>query len=167
MSIAPRIEAHLSRVGVSYNLVHHPETHTSLASSRTARIPSTQMAKAVVTHDGENYRLCVIPASNKLVTRWLDSRMGRQYRLVNEDELKDLFEDCEKGAVPALGQVYGLPVIWDQTLQNMRDIYFESGDHQNLVHVDQGAFMQLMGLQDKNVISCLTEDYETRTQLIH
>jgi len=167
MSIAPRVEAHLSRVGVNYDLVQHPRTNTSLASARSAHIPSKQMAKAVMTHDGDNYRLCVIPASHRLVTSLLDRHMGRHYRLVKEAELETLFEDCETGAIPALGQVYGLPVIWDKSLQSLQDVYFESGDHRNLIHVNHGAFMQLMGLQENDVISCPNEDYDARSQLIH
>ena len=128
MSMAPRIEAHLSKVGVHYDLVRHPYSGTSLSTARLAHIPSSQMAKAIMTHDGENYRLCVIPADHRLVLAWLNQHMGGHYRLVPEQELAALFDDCELGAIPALGQVYGLPVIWDQSLREMQDIYFESGD---------------------------------------
>ena len=67
----------------------------------------------------------------------------------DEAELKILFDDCEQGAVPALGQVYGLPVIWDKSLEGLTSIYFESGDHQNLIRVDHGSFMQLMKVSIK------------------
>lgn len=167
MSIAPRIEAHLSKVGVNYDVIQHPESHTSLASARLAKVPAQQLAKAVITHDGDNYRLCVIPATHQLVPELLDQHMGGgHYRLVHEEEIKTLFDDCEAGAVPALGQVYGMPVIWDKSLEHLPDIYFESGDHHNLIHVNHGSFMQLMGLQDNDVISCPTEFYEARTQMI-
>lgn len=168
MSIAPRIEAHLSRVGVNYDLIQHPESHTSLASARLANVPASQMAKAVITHDGDNYRLCVIPATHQLVPELLDQHMGKgsHYRLVNENELKSLFDDCEEGAIPALGQVYGLPVVWDKSLEALPSIYFESGDHHNLVHVNHGSFMQLMGLQENDIISCPTEFYEQRTHIV-
>ena len=86
---------------------------------------------------------------------------------MDEDELQDLFEDCSFGAVPALGQVYGLPVIWDQSLLKMDDIYFEGGDHKNLIHLDHGSFMQLMGLQENDVISCPIDEYEQDSHLVH
>lgn len=167
MSIAPRIEAHLSKSGIHYNLVEHSESSTSLGSVQSANIPSAQMAKAVMTHDGETYRLCVIPANHKLVIPWLNVHMQGKYRLVAEAELKAIFDDCELGAVPALGQVYGLPVIWDQSLMQMQDIYFESGDHKNLVHVDHGAFMELMGLQENDVISYPSDGPESNSYLTH
>lgn len=167
MSMAPRIEAHLSRVGVNYHLVEHPQTFSSMDSARSAHIPASQMAKAVIAHDGDNYRVCVIPANHRLIIPWLNRHMGGNYRLVDEDELQDLFEDCSFGAVPALGQVYGLPVIWDQSLLKMDDIYFEGGDHKNLIHLDHGSFMQLMGLQENDVISCPIDEYEQDSHLIH
>ncbi len=167
MSVAPRIQAHLSRVGVPYELIAHPHTQTSLDTAHSAHVPSKQFAKAVMTHDGDNYRLCVIPASNRLVLSWLNKHMRGRFRLVDETELANVFDDCEPGAVPALGQVYGLPVIWDQSLLAMDDIYFESGDHRNLIHLDHGAFMQLMGLQDHAVISCPMEEFSSDAHLIH
>jgi len=167
MSMAPRIEAHLGRVGINYSVVHHPHSSTSLQSARVAHVPASQVAKAVMTHDGDNYRLCVIPSTHRLVLSWLNKYMDGHFRLATEDELEGLFDDCEVGAVPALGQVYGLPVIWDQSLANMKEIYFESGDHENLIHLDQGAFMELMGLQEHVVISCLTEVYEHDAELVH
>ncbi|MDX1452341.1 MAG: YbaK/EbsC family protein [Oleiphilaceae bacterium] len=167
MSVAPRIQAHLNRMGVTYQLVSHPHTATSIDSARTAHVPSRQLAKAVMTHDGDNYRLCVVPASHRLVLNWLNKHMHGQFRLVDEEELSLMFDDCEPGAVPALGQVYGLPVVWDQSLLAMDDIYFESGDHRNLIHLDHGAFMQLMGLQDHAVISCPIEELKNESHLVH
>lgn len=166
MSVAPKIEFHLSRTGVEYDLINHPKSSTSLESARTANIPSHQLAKAVITHNGENYRLCVIPANHRLVSSWLDEHLGKHYSLVKESEMDQLFEDCEVGAIPALGQVYGLPVTWDASLQDKSDIYFESGDHRNLIHVSHGAFMQLMGLQDKETISCANDEFEDESHLL-
>lgn len=167
MSIAPRIEAHLSKTGVTYDVIQHPETLSSIETARSAHIPSVKLAKSVMTHDGINYRLCVIPSNHKLVISWLNQHMNGHYRLVTEDELNKLFDDCTPGAIPPLGQVYGLPVIWDKSLQQLNDVYFESGDHRSLIHIDQGSFMQLMGLQDNNAISCPSDDLEGSAYFIH
>jgi Ala-tRNA(Pro) deacylase len=167
MPMAPKIEAHLSRTGVSYNLIKHPETHNSIATARAAHIPSVQMAKAVMTHDHENYCLCVIPSNHRLILSWLNQHMKGHYSLVPEEDLGTVFDDCQPGAIPVLGQVYGLHVIWDKSLKQMKDIYFESGDHRNLIHIDQGSFMQLMGLQESAAISCPSDDLEEVAYLIH
>ena len=159
MTMARSVREHLNKKGVSYEIVHHAHSSSSRQSARKAHLSPAQVAKAVLTHDGDNYLLCVIPSGNRLVFSWLNSAMRGHYRLVREDELGDFFDDCEVGAVPAVGQVYGFPVVWDDRLAEQKDVYIESGDHENLIHVDQGAFMELMGLQEHMTISC--PDYES------
>ena len=167
MSMAPSIETHLGRSGIDFNLISHPYSNSSLQTAQFAHVSPKHVAKAVMTHDGDTYRLCLIPSTNRLVTSWLNDHMNGHFRLVAEQELADLFADCEIGAVPALGQVYGFPVIWDSTFSTMDEIFFESGDHENLVKVDKGAFMQLMAGQEQDRISCENDEYEFRDELVH
>jgi len=158
MTMAQSVRGHLNKAGVSYEVLNHPHSSTSRQSAYRAHLSPAEVAKAVMTSDGAHYLLCVIPSANRLVFPWLNSYTNSDYRLVKESDLKNLFDDCEVGAVPALGQVYGFPVIWDEKLGELQDIYIESGDHENLIHLDQGAFRELMGLQEHMTISC--PDYE-------
>ncbi len=79
--------------------------------------------------------------------------MNGNFTLVSEHRLGEFFGDCEIGAIPALGQIYGLHVIWDEALGDKDDLYIESGDHENLIHVSKGGFMELMGGQEHMTIS--------------
>jgi Ala-tRNA(Pro) deacylase len=167
MSMAPSIETHLGRSGIDFNLISHPHSSSSLQTAQFAHVSPKHVAKAVMTHDGDTYRLCLIPSTNRLVASWLNEHMNGHFRLVAEQELADLFTDCEIGAVPALGQVYGFPVIWDSVFSRMDEVFFESGDHENLVKVDGGAFMQLMAGQEQGRISCENDEYEFRDELVH
>ena len=144
MAIAPRIQAHLQKVGINYDLIEHPHSRSSMQSAISARLPPNQVAKAVIAHDGDTYCMCVLPANRRLVLDWLNDHMHGRFRLATEDEIAALFDDCEPGAVPALGQVYGMPVVWDDELNATPDIYLESGDHENLIHLEHGAFLELM-----------------------
>ncbi len=158
MAIAPRIQAHLQKVGINYDLIEHPHSRSSMQSAISARLPPNQVAKAVIAHDGDTYCMCVLPANRRLVLDWLNDHMHGRFRLATEDEIAALFDDCEPGAVPALGQVYGMPVVWDDELNATPDIYLESGDHENLIHLEHGAFLELMGLQQHDVISCMPDE---------
>lgn len=153
MSISPSVHRHLDRRGVNYDLLTHPHSRCSLESARLAKIPPDQVAKGVLTHDGENYLLCVIPSNHRLSISWLNKCMNGNFKLVSEHRLGEFFDDCEIGAIPALGQVYGLHVIWDEALSDCEDLYIESGDHKNLIHVSRGGFMELMGGQEHRTIS--------------
>ena len=153
MSVSASVHEHLNRTGVFYDLLPHPHSHCSLESARLAHIPADQVAKGVLTHDGDNYLLCVIPSNYRLSTSWLNTAMNGNFKLVSEHRLGEFFDDCEIGAIPALGQVYGLHVIWDEALGDRENLYIESGDHENLIHLSKGGFMELMGGQEHMTIS--------------
>jgi len=44
-----------------------------------------------------------------------------------------------------LGPAYNLETIIDETLAEQPDIYFEAGDHEQLVHVSGETFETLLG----------------------
>ena len=69
---------------------------------------------------------------------------GRPLSLADEDEIGRMFPDCELGAVPPVGDPYGLPVMVDDALAVQPDIYFEAGDHLSLLHVSGEQFADLM-----------------------
>jgi Ala-tRNA(Pro) deacylase len=70
-----------------------------------------------------------------------------------EDEFKKLFGDCETGAVPALGEAYGLKVIWDDELAYTADVYIEAGDHEHLIWLERRDFRKLMKDLPHTIIS--------------
>ena len=71
--------------------------------------------------------------------------MQRHLRLATEAELKDLFEDCELGAIPPFGPAYGMETVWDESLENIPEVYVEAGDHEELIRIDGKTFLGLLG----------------------
>jgi Ala-tRNA(Pro) deacylase len=65
-------------------------------------------------------------------------------RLATEAETQPLFGDCAEGAIPPLGPAYGLEVIIDDSLNGQPEIFFESGDHQALIHMAGADFQRLL-----------------------
>jgi Ala-tRNA(Pro) deacylase len=158
VSMSPRIAAHLNKIGVNFDLVSHAHSRNSMQSARMSKLPPSQIAKAVILHDGDRYRMCVIPANHRLILERVNAHMHGNYRLATEREVAMLFDDCEIGAVPALGQVYGMPVSWEVEFNHAKDVYLESGDHEHLIHLQHGAFMELMNGQDHLHMSCPQDD---------
>ena len=64
--------------------------------------------------------------------------------IAGEEQVETLFLDCEPGSVPALGAAYGLNVVVDDSLAQQPDVYFEGGDHANLVLISGTSFQKLM-----------------------
>jgi Ala-tRNA(Pro) deacylase len=87
----------------------------------------------------------VVPATDHVDLGALHRRWGRELGLATEAEVAKLFADCEPGAVPPLGQLYGLETILDEAFAEAEDVYFEGGDHRALVHVNGSDFLKLMG----------------------
>jgi Ala-tRNA(Pro) deacylase len=144
MSIAPRLKWFLESRGIHYDVVPHDHTASSLQTARAARVPGERVAKSVLLEDERGYVIAVLPASHRISFRDLKEQLGRNIELATEPELDDLFRDCETGAVPPLGAAYGLPTVVDDSLMNVPEVYFESGDHEGLVHLRGLEFLSLL-----------------------
>ena len=153
MAIATTLINYLDERGVIYQTVEHPHSSTSRGTARSAHIPAHQLAKAVVLKDDDGYVVSVLPASHSLEISWVNEELKRNLALACEQEFKTLFQDCEAGAVPALGDAYGINVIWDDDLQYTADIYIEAGDHEHLIWLDRKDFKKLMSSLPHSIIS--------------
>lgn len=145
MGMAMKLSDYLRSHAVQYELVKHPHSGSSLQSASTTHVPPGCVAKAVVLEDeDEQLLMAVLPASHKIDLQALRSDTGRMLRLARETEVGERFGDCELGAVPPLGPAYGIETVWDDSLANEPDVYFEAGDHETLVRVKTGDFMRLL-----------------------
>lgn len=144
MSMAATLRHYLDERAMPYELVQHPRTLTSTETAEAAGVSGNRLAKPVVIEDEARYMVVVIPASCRLRFTALHQALGRQCGLATEQEVEALFDDCERGAVPAPAQAYGLDVFVDDALLKLDDVYFEAGDHAELVHMSGEAFRTLM-----------------------
>ena len=87
--------------------------------------------------------LAVLPALRHIEFEELRRLLGSDLDLASEEQVETLFLDCERGAVPALGAAYGLNVVVDDSLAQQPDVYFEGGNHANLV-LSGTSFQKLM-----------------------
>jgi Ala-tRNA(Pro) deacylase len=153
MAIAITLKDYLDSEGVRYDLIEHPYAVTSLEIADEAHVSGEKVVKAVVLNDGLKHILAVVPATHHVQL----GRMRRQYNrfmsLSSEDDIDDLFSDCDMGAVPPIGNAYDIEVIFDDSLLDQDDIYFEAGDHRELVHVAGDDFIRLMGSAEHSGIS--------------
>ncbi|OGI42652.1 MAG: aminoacyl-tRNA deacylase [Candidatus Muproteobacteria bacterium RBG_16_64_11] len=144
MAIAITLKQYLAKKGVDYDLVPHPRTPTSLAAAHAARVPDDRVAKSVILEDEQGFLMAVVPACHRVELGTLHHALHRNLGLATEPEVVALFQDCEIGAIPAVGPAYGVPVIVDDSLTERPDIYFEAGDHRELIHMDTRQFKKLL-----------------------
>ena len=145
MSIAATQQRYLVQQKANYGLMLHPFTGSSQETAKATRISEDHIAKAVVVKDVSDYAIIVIPASKWLKMDYLRFQLNRDLQLATEDDIADLFDDCERGAVPPLGPAYGIETLLDVSLTGVADVFFEAGDHELLVHLRGDRFQTLLG----------------------
>ncbi len=156
MGVSPVLADYLSKHHVSYEVLKHEHTSSSMATAREAHVPPAKLAKAVIVRQDDRYAMCVIPAANKLVVEWLEYGRQHGYEIADESELRQLFPDCDEGAIPCLGDAFHMDVIVDNALLEAgTDVYIEGGDHHHLLHLSHKDFSRLMSNAWPAPISCL------------
>ena len=144
MSVAATIQSCLSEHKVNFNLVPHPKTYSSHDTAQVAHIFEDHIAKAVIVEDAQGYAMVVIPATNWLRLHSLKEELDRDFHIADESALADIFGDCQQGAIPPLGPCYHLETFLDEQLTSLANVYFEAGDHENLLHISGEAFQCML-----------------------
>ena len=144
MSIAPRLKWYLDAAGVRYEVLPHPHSSTSRETAREAQVPAERLAKPVLLEDERGYVMAIVPASHRVDLPRLNQQLHRDLELAREREIGQLFHDCEVGAMPPLGGPYRVPTVYDDTLAACSEVYFEAGDHEDVVHLAGHDFLRLL-----------------------
>jgi len=144
MTIAKRLEWYLDAAGVEYEVLPHPHSSYSAQTARRTRIPLYCLAKPVLLEDEYGYVMALVPAARRVDIERLGHQLHRKLELATEAEVGDLFDDCEPGAMPAIGNPYLIPTVYDDSLCGLTDVYFEAGDHDDVVHMSGDAFLDLL-----------------------
>ena len=144
MTMAITLRHYLDELGVEYEVVAHPYAETGLDTAEVAHIPPDKLAKSIILEDEGGYLMAVCPASRRIKLGELYREINRRLEFADENELADMFGDCVLGAVPPVGDLYGIDVVVDTDLFMQPDVYFEAGDHVDLIHVYDDNFQKLM-----------------------
>jgi len=144
MAVAATIQDYLDSHRVAYQIIEHPHTKNVTQTAEIAHIPRDQMAKPVLLGDDVNYLLAIIPATHRLDLDRLNQIMARSLEVIEDDEVALTFSDCEQGAIPVVGEAYGVDAVLDAGLSHQQQVFFEAGDHEHLVQMSGDDFRLLM-----------------------
>ena len=142
MTVSPTLQKYLDQT-VTYELISHDPTISSARTAEACHVSGDALAKAVVLRRDGGYMLAILPASHHIHLPALRMQLGDKVDLASEDEITQLFCDCASGAVPPVGECFGLDVIVDDSIEAEREIYMEGGDHATLIHLGGGQFARL------------------------
>jgi Ala-tRNA(Pro) deacylase len=145
MPIPRSVEKFLGDQHVAYSVLHHRPAYTAQEGASIAHVPGRQWAKTVACFADERPILAVVPAPSLVDLDRLREIAGVQdIRLASEREFERLYPDCEIGAMPPLGPLYGQQVFIDRMLALGSEIVFDAGSHSDAVKMTYDDFARVV-----------------------
>jgi Ala-tRNA(Pro) deacylase len=156
-----RLKDFLDKNGIQYILISHSRAYTAAAIGAITHIPGKVIAKTVMVKLDGKLAMIVVPGSRHVNMSALKTTLGvNSALLVTEPEFANAFPDCEVGAMPPFGTLYGLPVYVDEALTRDEEIAFNAGSHRELIRMRYKDFEQLENPTIIDVVKKTTAELE-------
>lgn len=142
--IADRVRSMLDKNKVKYAVIQHSAAFTATEIAASAHVPGREMAKSVMVKIEGMFAIVVLPSPHRVSLEELQRIVGTErVRLAHEPEFEKLFPDCEAGAMPPFGNLYGLDVFVHPALMHGEMIAFNAGSHTEVVRMRYADFERL------------------------
>ncbi|GAB4362209.1 MAG: YbaK/EbsC family protein [Deltaproteobacteria bacterium] len=143
MAIPGKLAKHLNERKIPYRTSCHPEAFTAMQSAQAAHVPPSMFAKSVLVNADGKLCMVVLPATERVdMPRLRKFLEARKTRLAAEAEFAPLFQDCDIGAMPIFGSLYGIPVLLCEELAGQPEIAFTAGTHRDIVRMRVGDYIR-------------------------
>lgn len=130
---------------IKYVSIRHSPAYTAQQIAATAHVPGKELAKTVMVKIDGKLAMAVLPASYKVDFDLLKQVSGAaKVELATESEFKGMFAECDLGAMPPFGNLYGMDVYVGQTLAEDEEIAFNAGSHTELIKLAYKDFERLV-----------------------
>jgi len=140
-----KLKEFLDNNKVKYVSISHSTAYTAQQIAASAHIPGKELAKTVMVKINGKMAMAVLPASYKVDFKLLRETTGADdIDLATEREFKDLFPECEIGAMPPFGNLYGMDVFVAQSLIEGDEIAFNAGSHTELIKLGMADYDRLV-----------------------
>jgi len=140
-----KVKAFLDAHGSKYVVISHSKAYTAQGIAAISHISGRKLAKSVMIKLDGDLAMAVLPASYQVDLEALRAATGvLTAELASEREFKQFFPDCETGAMPPFGNLYGIPVYVDETLAEDREIAFNAGSHYELIKMSYRDYERLV-----------------------
>ncbi len=145
MPLVERLRVFLEQNHAGYTHTEHPLAYTAREVASAERLPAREVAKTVVVFGDDEYHMMVVPANRLVDFHEVRLVLGLTHaRMATEEEIAKLFPDCELGAMPPFGNLYGMPVFLDSMLTAEEMIAFNAGTHRAVVHMRTATYRSLV-----------------------
>ena len=158
MTVPARVREWLDQQQVRYEIIPHREVYTAQEVAGATHIPGRAFAKVVILKGRQGLMMAVLPAMCRLdVVRVRHVVNDSTASLDPEADFAQTFAGCEPGAMPAFGNLYGVPVYCDQHLMNETTIAFPAGSHHEVIRIASKDFLRITGAQVQEICTIAHE----------
>lgn len=140
-----RVRQHLDEQNVKYSILQHSPAYTAQEVAESVHVTGKHFAKCVMVKIDGRLAQVVLPATDQVdLTRMAHSVGATSVELAKEDEFKESFPDCEVGAMPPFGNLFGMEVFVSPHLTAADRIAFNAGSHTDVMQLSYGDFERLV-----------------------
>ena len=140
-----KLKEFLDREKIKYVSIVHSTAYTAQEVAASAHITGKELAKTVIVQSDGKMAMAVLPANRKIVLQDLREVTGSdEVKFASEDEFKEKFQDCETGAMPPFGNLYGMEVYAAASLADNDEIAFNAGSHTEVIKMAYKDFERLV-----------------------
>ncbi|MGD8319523.1 MAG: YbaK/EbsC family protein [Gemmatimonadota bacterium] len=140
-----RLRKYLEENHVKFVTISHSPAFTAQEIAALAHVPGKEVAKTVMVKLDGTMAMVVLPAPDKVSASRLKEATGaKDVELASEREFSDLFPNCEVGAMPPFGNLWGMVVLADDRLREDVEIVFNAGSHTELVKLSYADYERLV-----------------------
>lgn len=145
MPILNKLKAMLDEAKISYEVYTHPLAYTAQKIAEKQHVSGKELAKVVMLEVDNQLVMGVVPGNLKVHVNAARANLHPStLRLATEDEFTSRFPECEIGAMPPFGNLFGLKVVVDPALEKDEYIYFNAGNHAQTVRMKYKDFAALV-----------------------
>ena len=135
---------YLRENGVEFETDTHTRTYTAQGLAHAEHVSGYKVAKPVVVKCTKGFAMCVLPAPKHVdLERVADVLGEKDVRLATEPEMAELFPDCELGAEPPVGEMFGMATLMDSLLQEDDYLIMQAGSHTEAVKIRRADWQRL------------------------
>lgn len=139
-----KVQEFLANRGIAFEVLPHDPTFSAQRMAEAVHVRGDNVAKTVLLKADGKYVLAVLPATHQIYLDMArDALEARSLRLADEQDMAEVFADCEVGAVPPFGSQYGLTTLVDAALTEDDEIVFEGNAHREAIRMKYRHFEEL------------------------
>ncbi len=138
------LDAFLKDQNVAYEKHFHEKSYTAQELAHAEHVSGYMVAKPVIVKTEYDYAMCVVPAPHHLnLSRVADALQESEVHLASERELANLFPDCELGAEPAIGSIFGMDTVIDASMTQDSHVVMQAGTHHEAVKMSRDDWQRV------------------------